>query len=88
MTEDFALKGAQLIVPAYTNGKSQLPKEDVEKSRIMSRACIHIERVIGRLKDFEIIKGPLLINLVRSITYSQIKAMENIVRVACCSCYC
>lgn len=55
MAEDFALKGAQLIVPAYTKGKSQLPKKDFEKSRLMSRARIHIERVIGRLKDFETI---------------------------------
>lgn len=81
MTEDFTLKGAQLIVPAYTKGKSQLPKEDVEKSRMMSRARIHIERVIGRLKDFEIIKGPLPINLVKRKTDSQITAGDKIVRV-------
>nr|XP_011438898.2 uncharacterized protein LOC105336336 [Crassostrea gigas] len=46
MTEDFALKGAQLIVPAYTKGKSQLPK-DVEKSRTMSRARIHMNELLG-----------------------------------------
>ena len=66
MTEDFAFKGAQLIVPAYTEWKCQLLKEDVEKSRMMSRARIHIGRVIGRLKNFEIIKGPLPNNLVKS----------------------
>lgn len=81
MTEDFALKGAQLIVPAYTKGKSQLPKEDVEKSRMMSRARIHIERVIGRLKDFEIIKGPLPINFVKRKSDSQVTCGDKIVRV-------
>lgn len=58
MTKDFALKGAKPIVPAFTKGEKPLSKE-VETSRMMSRARIHIERVIGRLKDFEIILRPL-----------------------------
>jgi hypothetical protein len=81
MTEDFAIKGAKLVVPAFTKGKKQLSKEEVETSRMMSRARIHIERVIGRLKDFEVIKGPLPINLVSKRFNSSIPAGDKIVRV-------
>lgn len=81
MSEDFAIRGAKLIVPAFTKGKKQLSREEVEKSRMMSRARIHIERVIGRLKDFEIIKGTLPINLVKRKVDSGITSGDKLVRV-------
>lgn len=46
MSEDFAIRGAKLIVPAFTKGQKQLLGEEVEKSRMMARAQIHIERVM------------------------------------------
>ena len=52
MDEEFAFVGAKLMVPAFTRGKSQLSAQEVKKSKLMSRARIHVERVIGRLKDF------------------------------------
>lgn len=81
MTEDFALKEAKLIVPAFTKGEKQLSKEEVETSRMMSRARIHTERVIGRLKHFEIIKGPLQIILVNKRHSSVIPAGDKIIPV-------
>lgn len=48
---------------------------------MMSRARIHIERVIGRLKDFEIIKVPLPINFVKRKSDSQVTCGDKIVRV-------
>jgi len=41
----------ELIVPASTKGKNQLPPKDVEKSRTLSHMRIHVERVIGVLKN-------------------------------------
>ena len=47
MDEEFAFVGAKLVVPAFTKGKSQLSAQEVEESRFMSRARVHVERVIG-----------------------------------------
>lgn len=65
MTEDFAMKGAKLIVPSFTKGKRQLSPCEVEESRQMSRARIHVERIIGRTKDFRILKETLPISLIK-----------------------
>ena len=65
MADDFAMKGAKLIVPAFTKGKKQLSPCEVEQSRQMSRARIHVERIIGRTKDFRILKETLPISLLK-----------------------
>lgn len=50
MKEDFGQRCVNLIIPAFTRGKNQLSsREFVEESRRMSRARIHVERVIARL---------------------------------------
>lgn len=49
---------------------------------MMSRTRIHIEIVIGRLKDFKIIKGPLSINLVKRKPDCQVKCGDRIMQVA------
>lgn len=72
-TEDFAFKGAQLIVPDFTKGRRH-----VEKSRMMYRARIHIEIVIGRLKDFKIIKNSLPINFVKKKNQTVKWLVDNI----------
>jgi hypothetical protein len=46
MNEEFLFKGAQLIVPSFTKGKSQLSAKEVEESRFMSRARIPVERAM------------------------------------------
>jgi hypothetical protein len=81
MSEDFAIRGAKLMVPAFTRGKKQLSKEEVEHSRMMSRVRIHIERVIGRLKDFEIMKGPLPISLVKKANNASVPSGDKLVGV-------
>lgn len=72
---------AKLIVPAFTRGKKQLSSKEVGKSRMMYRARIQFERVIGRLKNFEIIKGTLPINLVKRKVDSGITSGGKLVRV-------
>ncbi|CAN8031776.1 unnamed protein product, partial [Ixodes persulcatus] len=50
--EMFAAKGAKLLIPAFTKGKKQLSGAEVTLSRKLSRARIHVERAIRRLKVF------------------------------------
>ena len=63
--DDIAIQGARLVTPASTRGKSQLPREDVEKSRQIARAHIHVEHIIGQLrKKYTILQGTLPITLI------------------------
>lgn len=43
-------RGASVIMPAFTKGKSQLHPMDVSNSRIIASLRIHVERVIGLLR--------------------------------------
>ncbi|KAL3880033.1 hypothetical protein ACJMK2_032305 [Sinanodonta woodiana] len=65
MEEEFSFRGAKLMIPAFTKRRKQLSAKEVEESRFMSRARIHVERVIGRIKDFEILQGTLPLTLTK-----------------------
>ena len=54
--EELAMKGARLRIPAFTKGKKQLSKKEVDTSRQLSRVRIHVERVIGRMKVYKILQ--------------------------------
>ena len=64
--DDLALCGARLAIPAFTRGKSQLSREDVEKTRQLARVRIHVERVIGQMrKKYKLLHNTLPINLIK-----------------------
>ena len=71
--EDMAIKSCRLLVSAYTKGKIQLSKEDVDKSRRLSRIRIHVERVIGRLKSFNVLQT--------NIPITQVDILDEIVTI-------
>ena len=71
--EEMAIKGCKLLVPAYTKGKTQLSNEDVDKSRKLSHVRIHVERVIGRLKSFNVLQT--------IIPITQIDMLDEIVTI-------
>ena len=48
---DIALNGAKLEIPSYMRGKKQLSMKEVEHSNQNAKVCIHVERVIGLLKN-------------------------------------
>ncbi len=53
-----------LNIPAFLNEK-QLSAEDVDKSRKIASVRIHVERAIGRIKTFQILKGMIPISMAR-----------------------
>ena len=66
IAEDFAVFGAKLEIPSFTRGKQQLSQREVEMSKQLSRIRIHVERVIGLLKNkYLILKGPLSISILK-----------------------
>ena len=74
---------AKVKTPPFTKGKNQLEKVEVDWSRELSLVRIHVERVIGVLKQkYTILQGILLISLVSGSdgTHSTI---DKIVKVCC-----
>ncbi|XP_064463798.1 uncharacterized protein LOC135374798 [Ornithodoros turicata] len=61
--EPFLPPGVKLYVPPFRKGM-QMPAADVEKTRRIASARIHIERVIRRIKEFHILDNPIPINMM------------------------
>ena len=57
--DDFLMKGADLIVPEILRKDTQFTSTKNIVNAEISNARIHVERVIGRMKDFKILQGPI-----------------------------
>ena len=49
--DSVAYRGATLNIPAFTKSKSQLAPGDVEAMRRLANVRIHVERVIGAVRQ-------------------------------------
>ena len=54
-----------LNIPPFLDGCSQLTPEKIEARRKIASLRIHVERVIGRMKSFNILKGTIPISMAR-----------------------
>ena len=80
--DDIAIKGGKLEIPAFTRGKQQLSREEVERSRQLARVRIHVERVIGQMrKKYSILNGTLPITLLKKSTDTTITTVDKILVV-------
>ena len=59
--------GADLKIPPFVDGRAQLSGEDVSEGRSTASLRIHVERAIGRLKTFHILKGTFPIIMARLV---------------------
>ena len=56
---------AEVKTPPFTKGKKQLEKQEIDWSRELSIVRIHVERIIGLLKQkYTILQGVLPISLI------------------------
>ncbi|GFT29320.1 uncharacterized protein TNCV_756861 [Trichonephila clavipes] len=76
-----AERGASLVLPASTKGKKQLSSAEVINSRKVSRLRVHIERCIGRLKTFGILKSLWPISFVNNKTSEETCIGDNVHRI-------
>ena len=64
--DSLSLYAAQLKITAFTKGKSQLPKGEVDKARQLASVCIHVERFIGlKRQKNTMLQGPVMLPLLK-----------------------
>ena len=57
--------GVSLNIPPFLEGRKQLPTDEVREGRKIASLRIHVERAIGRIKNFNILSETLPISLAR-----------------------
>lgn len=63
--DSVAVMEAHLKIPAFTKGKSQLHPLELEDTRKIATVRIHVERVIGLLKqNFQVLQHTIPISMV------------------------
>ena len=65
ISDQLAPHGIKLNIPPFMEGRSQLSAEDVRKGCKIASLRIHVERAIGRIKNFTILKGTLPLSMAR-----------------------
>lgn len=66
IADDIGVFGAKLEIPAFTRGKAQLSQREVEMSKKLSQVRIHVERVIGLMKNkYTFLQKKLPINILK-----------------------
>lgn len=75
---------AELHMPAFTKGRDQLTALEVEKSRAISNVRIHVERVIGSVRQkYSILGGPLPVDFISKNPGDTVPLIDLITRVCC-----
>ena len=75
------LKRAELAIPAFTKGKSQLSPVDVESTRGIANVRIHVERVIGLLRNkYTILQGTLSTDYLITSEQRQVPMIYRILK--------
>ena len=84
ISDSVSVLGAGVYLPAFTQGKVQLGAYDIESTRKIANSSIHVERVIGQVKQkytilsskvpHDLLKGEVLVTL------------DKIVAICCALC--
>ena len=75
---------AKLHIPAFTKNKNQLSALEVEETRKIANVRIHVERVIGSVKQkFKILQSTIPIQFVTKQKDRNTPLIDHIVRVCC-----
>ena len=83
ISDSVGVMQASLSIPAFTKGKSQLSAMEIEETRTIANVRIHIERVIGNVRQkYTILKNTLPIDFVTS-SNGDTPLIDSVVRVTC-----
>jgi len=56
-------RSVRLVIPPFLRGKKQFSDAEDQNTKEVANARIHVERVIGRMKDFNIMKSELPLDM-------------------------
>ena len=75
---------AEVKTPPFTKGKNLLEKIEVDWSRELSVVRIHVERIIGVLKQkYTILQNIIPISLISDGSAENNKTIDKIVKICC-----
>ena len=78
---------AEVKIPPFTRGKKQLSKLEVDTTRQLSRVRIHVERVIGMVRQkYTILQSTLPVNMIMCSTDEEVSTIDKIVTICCALC--
>ena len=87
VAEAVGMVQAELYLPAFIKGKEQLSALEVEETREIANVRIHVERVIGAVKQkFAILQSTLPIDFVSKRAGEPCPLIDRVVRVSCALC--
>ena len=87
--EAYGLYCAEVKILPFTKGKKQLSKVEVDTARQLSRVRIHVERVIGLLRQkYTLLESTLHINTVMTNPEVEHSNIDQIVSVCAALCNC
>jgi len=84
ISDSVGMMQARLHMPVFTRGKSQLTALEVENTRTIANVRIHVERVIGLVRQkYSVLKGILPIEFVTTKPGQDCPHIDKIVRICC-----
>ena len=84
IAESVGMVSAEVKIPAFTKGKDQLSPLDVESTRKLAHSRIHVERVIGSVRQkYSILNGTVPISFLMNKDIEGMCVMDKVATVAC-----
>ena len=84
IADSVASMRAKLYIPAFTRGKPQLSAMEVEETRRIANVRIHVERVIGLVRQkYPIVRSTIPIHYLTTKATEDVPLFDRIVRVCC-----
>lgn len=80
--ESVGMMCAEVKVPAFTRGRAQLEAKDVEETRAIAHLRIHVERVIGVVRNkFKFLHSTVPVNMLLKCEGENVTALDKVVTV-------
>ena len=83
--DSVGLYAARLQIPSFTKGKPQLSPLDIETTRSLANVRIHVERVIGTVRQKYTILGHSVIPIHYLMSDGSEHSLLDKIAVVCCA---
>lgn len=87
ISDSVGIQQAKLYLPAFTKGKDQLSALEIEQTRSIANVRIHVERVIGFVRQkYTILQGTLQKDFITKRAGEACPLIDRIARICCALC--